>query len=259
MNNLNTVTVKSMFSIVYLESIDGRLEIEEQAVKDELERLGNTNITIASRKKLLQYISQKKYSNVFVAGSIQLVRPSLKILKCKLPPPNDYPLCLKEYFHRNIWKSNIKTLRSHFYDSATEIFAKPYDRKKSFTGRVFRSSEDLIYLNGVGNNTKIYCSPVVNWVSECRFYIKKGHIIGKSHYDGDKDKLVDMNVIHTAIQIYEDSGEAVSTYIMDFGVLDNDNTALVEVNDAYSVGLYDGMDPQLYADLIITRWVELTS
>ena len=42
----------------------------------------------------------------------------------------------------------------------------------------------------------------------------------------------------------------------DFGLLTSGETALVEWNDAFALGSYD-LDPQLYTDLILTRWEEL--
>ena len=46
-------------------------------------------------------------------------------------------------------------------------------------------------------------------------------------------------------------------YCLDVGVLDSGDTALVEMNDAFSIGMYDGME-KCYGDLLTTRWKELT-
>ena len=46
-------------------------------------------------------------------------------------------------------------------------------------------------------------------------------------------------------------------YCLDIGVLGNGETALVEMNDAFSIGMYDGME-SCYPELLITRWKELT-
>jgi hypothetical protein len=46
-------------------------------------------------------------------------------------------------------------------------------------------------------------------------------------------------------------------YCLDVGVLDTGETALVEMNDAFSIGMYEGMEA-CYPDLLTTRWQELT-
>ena len=45
-------------------------------------------------------------------------------------------------------------------------------------------------------------------------------------------------------------------YCIDVGVLSSGETALIEVNDAFSIGIYS-MPKEVYAELLITRWNEL--
>lgn len=52
---------------------------------------------------------------------------------------------------------------------------------------------------------------------------------------------------------FKDSSKA---YCLDVGVLSTGETALIEVNDGFSVGMY-GMSKELYAELLQTRWKEL--
>jgi len=46
---------------------------------------------------------------------------------------------------------------------------------------------------------------------------------------------------------------------MDFGILEDGRTCLVEVNDGYSLGRYDGINGSDYTDLLIARWNQLTN
>lgn len=62
----------------------------------------------------------------------------------------------------------------------------------------------------------------------------------------------------SAIDILEHSGNANCAYGIDFGVLADGDTALIELNDGFSLGSY-GLDPAVYADLILARWTELMS
>lgn len=52
---------------------------------------------------------------------------------------------------------------------------------------------------------------------------------------------------------------APSAYAIDFGVLDTGETALIVVNDGFSVGAYDDVDAGTYWDVIAMRWQELAS
>ena len=55
------------------------------------------------------------------------------------------------------------------------------------------------------------------------------------------------------VKDFENSPKA---YCLDAGVLSTGETALIEVNDAFSVGIYN-MPKNVYAELLITRWNEL--
>ncbi len=54
----------------------------------------------------------------------------------------------------------------------------------------------------------------------------------------------------------EAADQAFSAYALDFGLLASGDTALVELNDGFSLGLYS-LAPARYTDLIVTRWAEL--
>ena len=58
-------------------------------------------------------------------------------------------------------------------------------------------------------------------------------------------------------QMVKDFVSAPSAYCLDVGVLGTGETALVEMNDAFSIGMYEGME-SCYPELLITRWKELT-
>ncbi|MMZ69751.1 hypothetical protein D1872_326510 [compost metagenome] len=52
---------------------------------------------------------------------------------------------------------------------------------------------------------------------------------------------------------------APAGYAVDFGVLSTGQTALVELNDGFSIGAYDGIEAGLYWEVIQARWQELIS
>jgi hypothetical protein len=135
------------------------------------------------------------------------------------------------------------------------FFAKPLGTRR-FAGHVFESWEDLRALAGAPDRVKVICSEVVRWKTEHRVFVVHGRIVGVRHYRGDPHLSVDSGQIEQAVARFEASGEAPAGYGIDFGLLDDGRTALVEVNDGYSLGSY-GLEDAHYTDLIVARWVEL--
>jgi hypothetical protein len=108
----------------------------------------------------------------------------------------------------------------------------------------------------VSDHTPVVCSDVVNWKTEHRAYVVRGQIVGIRHYLGDPHVPIDRATVDQAVAQFEASGQAPAGYGIDLGVLSTGQTALVEVNDGYSLGSY-GLDDASYADLIVARWQQL--
>ena len=51
--------------------------------------------------------------------------------------------------------------------------------------------------------------------------------------------------------------EFPSAFALDLGVLSTGEVALIEMNDAFSIGKYNGIDDKTYAEFVITRWEDL--
>ena len=96
----------------------------------------------------------------------------------------------------------------------------------------------------------------MRWRSEFRAYVIGARTVALDHYDGDPDLRPCERVIAEAVRAYYDSGEAPAGYGIDFGVLDDGSTALVEANDGYALGAY-GIAADLYADVLLARWAQL--
>lgn len=59
-----------------------------------------------------------------------------------------------------------------------------------------------------------------------------------------------------AINKLNNSSDVYAGYAIDFGVLSTGETALVEMNDGFSVGAY-GINQEDYTDMVMARWEEL--
>jgi len=104
------------------------------------------------------------------------------------------------------------------------------------------------------SEAEVYCSEVVNFVSEWRCFLLYRQIVGIKYYYGDPDIDVDTDVILAAVKQYSNIPAGCA---LDFGVTDDGRTLLIEMNDGYSLGVY-GLKDVLYARLLSARWAELS-
>ena len=192
-----------------------------------------------------------------VAGSVRFVRDALQTRGKDLPRPNPYPESLRAYLHRRVWWSQSLGVALNAYPGA---FVKPAKRWKLFTGFIPDGPNDG-RLHGVSRREPVWCSEPVRFLSEWRVYVIRGEpqYIALSNFGGDRTQETSINTVAAGVKAYEASGEAPSAYAIDFGVLSTGETALIEVNDGFSVGAYDNIPASVYFDLIATRWQELAA
>ena len=234
---------------------NGRLGTEERDLIACLEARGIT-VELFTKKKLARR-QLPLDRQTLVAVGVPVVVGALRQLGIDAPVPNDYHISLQPLLHRRFWTSTVGRLIDDLYEgSVRPIFAKPSERLKRFTGHVFASPVDLIYLEGASRSTPIFCAEVVDWVSEYRSYVIRGEIVGIRHYGGNPAVELDEAVVARAIRSLESAGESTTGYALDFGVLADGRTALVEWNDGFSLGSY-GLEGGLYTELVLARWCEL--
>lgn len=245
-----------MIERAYLEKpARGPIRIEERLVQDEMIRTGIpfSFITV----KLIQRRSLELDGTCLVVGDMVMTHGALSQLRIPIPPPIDYPECLRRYLGRQIWQSTLGELERKIAGGPSRpTFAKPADRRKSFTGTVFAFSDDFYAIGNVSRRQTIWLSEVVSWISEYRVYVAYNKIVEIAHYAGDLKVRLDEGVVNDAIQVFHASGEAPDGYAIDFGVLGNGETALVEVNEGYSLGAY-AISSADYSKVIVARWKQL--
>jgi hypothetical protein len=169
----------------------------------------------------------------------------------------DYPDDLSKYLRREIWKTDLRTVFAELNRPKlfpVGFFVKPYSIQKGFTG--FQTSDALkvTRTNMFPLDTELWVSEAVDFVSEYRFFILRGEVVGVGHYKGDPTKFPNGDEVRQAALDWK---EAPAAWCIDFGVDSNGETVLVEVNDGHSMGDY-GLYPTLYARLLEARWCELT-
>ena len=147
--------------------------------------------------------------------------------------PDYYPVFLIKHQYRTVWETDVWPL-------GKKVFIKPADKYKRFTGFV---------TNGGYKGKKkppYWCSDVVQFTNEWRYYVANGKILTGEWYYGDEINTPDAPTLDIEIP---------SNYCgaLDFGTLKTGEIALVEANHPFACGWY-GKDYKLYAQWIIEGW-----
>jgi len=245
-----------MFQHAFIQELGGkRLSHESKLVIQELKRL-QIPYTPYTVKKIFRR-QLPLHEKTLLVGDMDCTYGALKQLERPIPENNDYPKALESFLHRKVWRSTLHVAISSFVnDQQKPIFIKPAGRRKCFTGFVLEDQKGLYATHSISKNEPIFCSELVHWLSEYRVYVVDGNIQEIDHYAGNPDITLDVDCVQEAIQTLENSGESFAGYAIDFGVLATGETALVEMNDGFSIGAYD-ICAQKYTKMLMHRWREL--
>lgn len=196
--------------------------------------------------------------NTLIVGGIPCVYEALEQLGCKKPNNIDYPENLRTYLNRDVKTSTIKEIRSKckFDRFDPPIFIKPKNEHKIFTGHVLYDYKDMHKTISFDPSLEIWTSDVVEFITEWRYFIKLNTIVGLANYRGDCSIFPDFKLVnHAVVSFFPDNP---STYVMDFGVLKDGRTTLVEVNEGFSFGCY-GLNWLIHIEMLTIRWNELVN
>ena len=113
---------------------------------------------------------------------------------------------------------------------------------------------DFVGLIDKEKDIEIYCSELIHFKTEWRCFIRYKEILDIRRYKRDWDTKLNIRKVEHAIDCFTSQP---NSYALDFGVNENNETILVEVNDGHSLGTY-GLSPNHYAKFLSARWSELT-
>lgn len=230
----------------------GLSSLEVRAVKKAVALLDGYSIELTD----IQHVKVSDIREYLPVGSVEFVRAYMVANGITEPYANPYPSELYSFLKRSV----ITILKFFLRDEDDKVFIKP-KQTKLFTGFVFNSKyddhdiEQLAVLATLPITAELFMSSIVEWNSEWRYYIKDRKILGKGRYDDGPDEWAepDITVVQAAVEKSLDS-----TCCLDFGVLSTGETALVERNDAWAIGLYeDALDAKTYLDFLKSRWEEI--
>lgn len=193
-------------------------------------------------------IQDKERDSIFVGG-VGMVRKRLEHLGIDKQNEIEYPIELRGFLNRKVWKSSLKQI---IKDESSNIFIKPVETKL-FQGKVINGFKDFIGLN-YDRDVEIWCSDLIDVVTEWRCFVRYGVIVDVRYYKGVWDSNINLEIVNDAISKFKN--QPVS-YCLDFGVDSAGKHYLIEVNDGHSLGSY-GMGAITYAKFLSARWCELT-
>jgi len=192
-------------------------------------------------------------------GSVEFTEMFFKECGVMTPEYLGYPDSLinnKSAMGRTVTECTVYDLINHEYP----YFVKPSRKVKQFTGDVIENDGQMRIFRDyydVADDTELYLSDVVNFVSEYRCFIHNGELKGIQYYKGDFTVFPRMKAIKYIMNIYEnDLTTKPLAYTMDVGVLDTGETHLVELNDMWAIGAY-GFDSEDYVRMIISRFRQM--
>lgn len=192
-------------------------------------------------------------------GTVEFTKKYFMQIGIDIPIFTPYPDTIPNNYYQRIIE--IKTLETIFSD-CIDCFIKPNELKQ-FNGFCFRGldfeydnhdKEQIDVILNLNPNTKVYCSDIIDIDYEFRCYINNKEIIAICQYDSNDDYII----LDTQQQTIKD----ILTYIpynnftLDIGII-NDNIIIIELNDAWAIGLYNGISNLDYLKLLDSRWQEI--
>lgn len=146
--------------------------------------------------------------------------------------PDYFPTFLQSWVKRKIWKEDKWPLK--------KVFIKPADRHKRFTGFVtsgtYRGKKHGPY----------WCSEIVSFQNEWRYYIAYGKLIGAYWYWSVNDDPIDAPKLDIS---WPENWCGTA----DFGVLPSGNIELIECHPPFACGWY-GKKHEEYAEFLTLGW-----
>ena len=193
-----------------------------------------------------------------IVGSVQSVTSALEQLNITAPNPSYYPDCLKSWLYRDVEAVNANHARWMIEQGST-LFVKSQNWKQ-MTGMVCSKTSHHPEFSAMPSDAMCWISNPVEWLSEYRVYVYQNEIIAISCYEGDESFKLDARVLENAVNALE-ANNWHDTYAMDWGIIKTPTgellTALVEMNDAWAIGAYDGINYRQYYNFLNRRWQQL--
>lgn len=232
---------------------------ETRAVQNAAMLLDDVRCLRSAIEDLAQHTAHLRQGAMPV-GSVEFVRAAMSVAGITEPVNMSYPPQAVKFLRRQVQRRPKGEVIGNW-------FIKPVATKK-FTGFVFDTTANPRHLNAhdreqydlfmaMDPNDEVWVSEIVSFIGEWRYYIVDGRIAGHARYDPDGPDDIGAPQEQDVLRCVQDL--AINhPYAIDFGVLANGESALVEINDAWSIGLYAGaLSARDYYAFLQQRWSNL--
>lgn len=216
------------------------------------------------REKLENLQSNKIIDKTFIpVGSVEFTKEFFKLINIDVPTFNQYPVLSKDFYKRKIELCTVSDLLSYQH---LDCFIKSYQLKQ-FNGFIYKGvkyqgydnhdKEQIDILLNLPNDTLLIKSNIIDIKYEFRCYVVNKKMISWCQYDDSEDYFF---VYHNRDLLQSIVDEiSYNTYALDFCILIDNSIAIIELNDAWAIGKYQGITKEMYFDFIKTRWKEIIS
>lgn len=189
-----------------------------------------------------------------VYGGIGIVRKAFDRLGVPQPTVGEMPPAeVLPFYKRRVWVTTMAEVRQGYEDNRF-FFIKPLREHKAFGGHVTSPSIATLQLTArFPDDFPIFASEIMHFIAEYRMFIHEGKIRGSRLYRGDYRVMPDYTVADEFLKTIELPPIA---YSLDIGVSESGLTAVVEINDAFSLGHY-GFPSVPYTNMVLDRWQQI--
>ena len=243
---------------IVLQRPQGQLEDEEGLLKQAAQDKG-IPVYEAGAKEMNRGRVQLSADDL-VFGTTPFTLDAMRQLGITPPSHAPYPSSLKPWFHRKInHPTPLSNVMQYLEQQGCEIFIKPAEGWKRFTGFVASTSTDHRFM-GASLRSFVWTSEVVKFVSEWRCYCANGKLLDVQIAPNENSFGITHPSWSEILQMYmtlRDAGQAIDGFVMDVGILDTGELALVEVNDGFSFGAYGNVTSDTMYEVVSARWKQL--
>lgn len=196
------------------------------------------------------FASLLKDPTTLPVGSVEFLVKAFILAEKTIPRPLSYPACFFPFMiqHPELFKREDII--------GEDVFVKPF-ATKLFTGFCLNNvnadnQHDYATYLSLGPSEPIWVSPILEIDQEWRVYIQDNKVVGYARYD-DADSE-DVSPIEFVMLLLSHS-DIPHTYCIDVGRLKDGRWTLIEVNDAWAIGLYGrALTPAQYVSFLYDRW-----
>ena len=195
------------------------------------------------------------FEGCVVHGGIKGVSAALGSLDIVVPNSPSILKHLPDYVGRHSVEMTIGELADGYVKGLLNdpLFIKPLEDNKAFDGVVINNHLEFTNFNYLDDDYSVFVSEVVEFVTEYRCFVNRRAVVGAKNYTGDFTIAPNWDKVYKAVRDYDN--QPVS-YSLDFGVTNDGETLLIEINDCIGLGSY-GLNPIVYCKLIRDRWNDL--